>query len=144
MKLKHLPQTFLLVIVLLSIFTACKKEVVEEEEIEIEDYRVNYLGSYDFSYYYSYTVLGSGTTSYDTVLYVGNVALAGDSALLVDWPENGDQRELDLELDGSLYKCNTLLGAVNSSTFNIAYDDDLCAPGPNGANYTVQIQGVKQ
>lgn len=136
MKIKHLPQAFILVIVLLSIFTACKKDD--------EDYRDKYIGTYNFSYYYTFTVLGSGTTSYDTVLYVGNVALEGDSALLVDWPDSGDQEVLDIDQEGSLFKCRTLLGAVNSCALNIAYDDNVCGPGPNGANYTVKIRGVKQ
>jgi hypothetical protein len=136
MKSKLLPFIFLLVIAMLSFFSSCRKEDA--------DYREEYLGTYDFTYYYSFTVLGSGTTSYDTIPYVGNVALAGDSSLLVDWPENDQQQELDIELDGSLYKCNTFLGEVNGTTFNIEHDDNVCAPGPNGANYTVQIIGTKQ
>jgi len=107
------------------------------------DYRAQYVGQYDFTYYSAITVMGSPTT-YDTIEYTGSVSLKNDNSILVPFPSGNSSQEYTVSTSGVLTKCGTNVGSASVSGLQIEYDDDLCNPGPQGYNSLTKVVGVKQ
>ncbi|MGB1032894.1 MAG: hypothetical protein ACPGWM_09770 [Flavobacteriales bacterium] len=129
-------------------FSSCKKEESETEvaqEID-EDYRQQYVGEYQFSYFSSVTILLSPvTTTIDTATYVGRIELFEDNQVLIDWRPGLDPRSFVVTEDGDLI-CGNLnqLGFFETDLLHLEYDDNSCGfGGPQGANYELLLTGDK-
>ena len=130
---------FLLSLLVFSFtFVGCKKNK------KSVDYREQYVGQYEFTQYYSFTVLVAGLpTTYDTIGYMGSVSLVNDSSVLVTFPQ-GDPKEFFVSTSGVLTKCGKDVGSMSATGLFIEYDDDFCTVGPLGANTLTKLIGVKQ
>jgi hypothetical protein len=113
------------------LFAACKK-----------DYREEYVGSFDMRYQYSEYYQGVQITD-TTIQYSGTIQVSGDESVGITWYD-GSIWEFEIEKDGTLLKCGSVVGSVKSSEFAVSFDDNLCAPGPEEYEYLYYVQGDKK
>lgn len=107
------------------------------------DYREQYVGQYNFTYYTAITIMGSPTT-YDTTEYTGSVSLVNENSLHITFPSGNPYSEFIVSTSGVLTKCTTNVGSISTTGLTIEYDDDLCSPGPQGMNSLTTLVGIKQ
>ena len=124
----------LTVIVLISALFGCKKKLF--------DYRNKYLGDYQIVYQYSYWQMG-GVTGDTTINYIGQIKYGDKGNIKIDCYD-GSEYEFEVSKDGEITKCNSSLGTIDKNNFELTFTDDLCSPGPLGANYTITLTGNKQ
>lgn len=124
----------LTIIVLFSTLTNCEKKLF--------DYRNKYLGDYQITYHYSYWQMG-GATGDTTITYTGQINYGDKGSIKIDWYDGSDN-EFEVSKDGEITKCNSSLGTIDKNNFSLSFTDDLCSPGPLGANYTITLSGSKQ
>lgn len=126
--------TILTAIVLITALTGCEKKLF--------DYRNKYLGDYQITYYYSYWQMG-GVTGDTTITNNGEVKYGDKGNIKIDWYD-GSEYEFEVSKEGEITKCNYSLGTIDKKNFSLSFTDDLCSPGPLGANYTITLTGSKQ
>lgn len=136
---KQLP--FLLLLVFTSL-AACKKKPVSTPA----DYRKKYVGEYQMTYNYSFSAYtGSEWNTGDTtVQYTGSVDYSDADKISIDWFDN-TQKTFKVAQNGQILSdCDTQIGSINKTEFNLTYTDDLCTAGPLGFNFTLVLHGVKE
>ncbi|MCO5260363.1 MAG: hypothetical protein M9916_09485 [Crocinitomicaceae bacterium] len=121
-------------IVLTTVLLGCKKKLF--------DYRNNYLGEYQITYHYSYWKMGN-ITGDTTINYIGQINYGDKGNIKIDWYD-GTEYEFTVSKYGTITKCLSKLGTINKKNFELSFTDDLCGPGPLGANYTITLTGNKQ
>ena len=126
--------TIFSLIVLISALIGCEKKLF--------DYRNKYLGDYQITYHYSYWQMG-GVTGDTTITYNGQINYGDKGKIKIDWYD-GSEYEFEVSKDGGITKCNSSLGTIDKNNFELTFTDDLCSPGPLGANYTISLTGAKQ
>jgi hypothetical protein len=125
---------FLAVFVLITALTGCEKKLF--------DYRNKYLGDYQITYHNSY-VKNGGVTGDTTIVYVGEITYGDKGNIKIEFFD-GSEEEFEVSKKGEISKCNSLLGEIDKKKFSLSFTDDLCVPGPMGANYTITLSGSKQ
>lgn len=136
---KQLPFLLILVFTLLA---ACKKKPISTPA----DYRKKYVGEYQMTYYYNYWVYsGSEWSNHDTTIqYTGTLDYNGTDKISFDW-YNNTQKTFKVSQNGQILSdCDTQIGSINQTEFNLTYTDDLCTAGPLGFNFTLVLHGVKE
>jgi len=121
---------------IIAISTSCEKKFL--------DYRNKFIGKYSFEYHFSFTVLDSALrTSDTTITYDGLIRYGGEKQIKIQW-FNGTEYEFDIDKSGIISKCRKVIGEIQKKDLKIEFDDDLCSPGPLGANSKTSLSGKKK
>ncbi|MEO0404811.1 MAG: hypothetical protein AAF193_08070 [Bacteroidota bacterium] len=124
------------------VLLGCKKEA--DEEMSYEEFRQANMGSYSIRYYKEFDVLEDpGPPILDSIFYEGELNAYQDSSFHMDWLPDSSPELFLLHGNGNIEKCGQIIGTLNDGILHLEFDDNICTPGPAGADYLYRFYGEK-